>query len=141
MQVLLRLALRLLLLSLILMGPHLDARAAQRNVLLIIADDLRVDAASFYPLTADRRATTPPAPPMPTLKGLARKGVIFRNAWAEPWCSPSRAAVFTGRYPFRTGLGTPIPREHKPHPVLSPDEFGLPKAFEAGKPGQYALAH
>ena len=47
---------------LVLLGAG-EARAQGRNILLIIADDLGVDAARFYPLTAGRRTTRPPAPP------------------------------------------------------------------------------
>src|SRR5262245_54729707 len=57
-----------------------DAAAAERptrNILLIIADDLGVDASSFYPLPP-RRETTPPAPATPNLAALARRGVLFR---------------------------------------------------------------
>jgi arylsulfatase A-like enzyme len=118
-----------------------EPQAAERNILLIIADDLGVDAAPFYPTTADRRNTTPPAPPTPNLTSLARSGVLFRNAWATPWCSPTRATIFTGRYPFRTGVGDPIPKDlAKPSPGLSLDEFGLPEVFQKADP-RYLLAH
>ena len=120
-----------------------DPQAAERNILLIIADDVGVEAASFYPATAGRRSTTPPAPPTPNLTSLARSGVLFRNAWATPWCSPTRATIFTGRYPFRTGIGRAIrePFERKVSPVLSPDEFSLPDAFRAQPGSAYLLAH
>ena len=80
------------------------AHAAPRNILLLIADDFGIDSAEFYPTTI-RRVTTPSAPPMPNLKRLARSGVLFRTAWANPICAPSRATIFTGRYSFRTGVG------------------------------------
>ena len=62
-----------------------ETRAAGRNILLLIADDLGIDAAEFYPLS-ERRTTTPPAPPMPNLKRLAQKGVLFRHVWANSVC-------------------------------------------------------
>jgi arylsulfatase A-like enzyme len=83
------------------LGPSL---AAGSNVLLLIADDFGVDLARFYPL-GPRRQTTPPPPPMPNLEALARQGVVFTRVWATPWCSPTRAEILTGRYPFRTGIG------------------------------------
>ena len=43
--------------------------------------------------------------PTPTLDGLAAEGVLFRNAYAYPTCSPTRAATLTGRLGFRTGVG------------------------------------
>jgi arylsulfatase A-like enzyme len=109
---------------------------------VIIADDFGVDAAPFYPLTAGRRTTSPPAPPTPNLAALAQNGVIFRRAWATPWCSPTRAAMLTGRYPFRTGIGDPVSST----PTVATgelrlNEFTLPEAFQRAKPGQYLLAH
>lgn len=41
---------------------------------------------------------------MPVLDALAREGLVFANAWAEPFCSPTRAALLTGLYPQRTGV-------------------------------------
>src|SRR5512142_761102 len=54
----------------------------------------------------------------PNLDNLAREGVRFTNFYsANPVCSPSRAALMTGRYPTRVG----VPR------VLNPnDTVGLP---------------
>ena len=68
----------------IIAGP---AAAAPRNILLILADDYGIDVTRYYP-TTDRRTTTPPAPATPKLAALAQSGLLFRNAWAEPSCSP-----------------------------------------------------
>ena len=41
----------------------------------------------------------------PNLDRLAKRGVVFANAHcAAPLCNPSRAAVFSGRQPFDTGV-------------------------------------
>ena len=40
----------------------------------------------------------------PNLDALANAGVRFSNTWSMPECSPSRATIFTGRYPLRTGV-------------------------------------
>ena len=93
-------------------------QAAPRSILLLITDDLGVDAAEFYPTTWQgvtvRRVTKPPAPPMPNLKRLAQAGVLFSNAWANSLCAPARAALFTGRYGFRTGVGNNPNDNHVP---------------------------
>ncbi len=44
-------------------------------------------------------------PQTPNLQRLAREGVLFRNAFCvAPTCSPSRAALLTGRYPHEVGM-------------------------------------
>ncbi len=41
----------------------------------------------------------------PAMDRLARQGVLFTHAFAaSPQCSPSRAALMTGRHPHRTGV-------------------------------------
>ena len=40
----------------------------------------------------------------PQLGKLARSGLILDNSYTLPVCSPSRAAILTGIYPFRMGL-------------------------------------
>jgi arylsulfatase A-like enzyme len=41
----------------------------------------------------------------PNIDRLAEEGVIFTNAYsASPVCSPTRASIFTGKYPARIGI-------------------------------------
>ena len=68
------------------------------NLLILIADDLGVDYVSAYGEGPDPAKT-------PNIDALADRGVLFRNAWASPVCSPTRACIHTGRYSFRTGIG------------------------------------
>ncbi len=68
------------------------------NVLVVVLDDVGVDAVGAYDPTIG--AATP------TIDGLAADGMRFDNAWAMPICAPTRAALMTGRYPRRTGYGT-----------------------------------
>jgi arylsulfatase A-like enzyme len=74
------------------------AKDAPPNWLVILLDDLGTDKVGAY-------GEHPKAPPTPTLDGLAGSGLLFRNAYANPVCSPSRAALLTGRYGRRTGFG------------------------------------
>ena len=67
------------------------------NILLIIADDLGVDATPGYPVGVEKAR-------MPTLTGLQAEGVIFDNFWAYPVCAPTRATILTGRHGIRTGV-------------------------------------
>jgi arylsulfatase A-like enzyme len=42
----------------------------------------------------------------PNIDELARGGVRFEQYYAQPMCTPTRAALMTGRYPHRYGLQT-----------------------------------
>ena len=39
----------------------------------------------------------------PNMDNLAREGMILENAYMQPMCTPSRAALMTGYYPIHTG--------------------------------------
>ena len=71
---------------------------AQRNVLVIIADDLGTDYLGFY---KDHKDTVE----VPNLRKLVSRGVLFQNAASNPVCSSTRSGILTGRYSFRTGVG------------------------------------
>ena len=42
----------------------------------------------------------------PNIDALAAGGLNFSRAWVCPACSPTRAAILTGLYPTRTGIGS-----------------------------------
>lgn len=112
---------------------NLAAQATQKNILLIIADDVGADASILYNSTN----TGAKLPPTPNIASLAASGVVFANAYANPVCSPTRACLITGRYSFRTGVGDAIAGPTSPQ--LSASEFTLPEAFNASGLG-YHLA-
>lgn len=68
------------------------------NILILLTDDQGVDKVGAY-------GEHPFPPPTPNIDALAASGVLFRNAYAAPVCSPGRAALLTGRYGRRTGIG------------------------------------
>lgn len=70
------------------------------NVLLILVDDLGTERLDLY-----GAPTAYPRPSTPTLDALADEALVFDRAWAHPTCTPSRAALLTGRYGARSGLG------------------------------------
>jgi arylsulfatase A-like enzyme len=81
---------------------------------------------------------------MPVLAEIAAKGVSFRNFWATPECSPSRAAMLTGRHSFRTGVVTAVVDPMLPAVQLHPSEITLPKllrpaGYVSGMLGKYHL--
>jgi arylsulfatase A-like enzyme len=107
--------------------------AQQHNVLLIIADDLGTDSHSLY-------NSSPGAvlPPTPNINALKTTGVQFRNAYAQPTCSPTRASMLTGRHPFRHGVTTAVTANDG---QLTAGEFTLPRAFAANSSLGYSTAH
>lgn len=74
---------------------------AQPNILLIIADDVGLDAVPCYDAKNQ-------AGPMPNLAKMCTEGLVFENGYAAPVCSPTRATIMTGQYGFRTGVGAAI---------------------------------
>lgn len=68
----------------------------QPNIILITTDQQRYDTVNA--LGARHMQT-------PALDRLAREGAILTNCFcAAPSCVPSRASLFTGRYPHTTGV-------------------------------------
>jgi arylsulfatase A-like enzyme len=78
----------------------LAAMALERpSVIVVVLDDIGADQISAHPSAAAD------PPPTPTIGALAAEGLSFTNAWGAPRCSPARACLLTGRFPFRTGIG------------------------------------
>ena len=69
------------------------------NILLIIADDMGLDATPGYSIGASK-------PNMPNLESLMNSGVRFDNVWSNPVCTPTRATILTGKYGLRTNVIT-----------------------------------
>ena len=69
------------------------------NILLVIADDLGLDASSQYNISAQQPVT-------PVMDQLADQGLVFENAWSNPTCSPTRAGILTGKFGSRTNVFT-----------------------------------
>lgn len=87
------------------------AAARPPNFVILLADDL-----GWGDLSCQGSATIA----TPRLDGLAREGVRFTSAYsAAPFCSPSRAALLTGRLPARAGL---------PYVLFPTEHHGLPSA-------------
>lgn len=101
------------------------AQTTPHNVLLIIADDIGMDAFSLF--NTNTVGTSFAA--TPNIDSLAAQGVRFRNCYGYPSCTPSRSCLLTGRYGFRTGLGAAIDDAHDPY--LSPRDFTIAKALAA----------
>ena len=68
----------------------------------------------------------------PSIDQLAQSGARLEQFYAQPMCTPSRAALLTGRYPHRYGLQTLVIPSAGTY-GLATDEWLLPQALkEAG---------
>lgn len=140
-------------------GPA--ATAAQRpNILLVISDDVGLDATSDmvpgliaqlqrqygpdghrhpqHALIQGRPAATP------SLDALARQGITFPSTWAQPFCSPTRASILTGLFAGKVNVinyTDPLPQAHTSFVQRLRDEGGYAtglfgKWHLAGMPGE-----
>ncbi len=67
------------------------------NILLIIADDMGLDATPGYDTGTIK-------PNMPNLENMINSGVRFTNLWSYPTCTPTRSSILTGKYGLRTNV-------------------------------------
>lgn len=75
------------------------------SLIVVLLDDVGMEHVSWSPQGQD--AGNPVA--TPTLSALAAEGLRFTNLWTTPVCSSTRAALLTGKYGHRTGVGCVIP--------------------------------
>ena len=73
----------------------IETQNSKPNILLIIADDMGLDACPSYNLGVAK-------PTMPNLESMINSGVRFNNVWSNPTCTPTRSSIITGKYGFRT---------------------------------------
>lgn len=73
------------------LGPE-SAGAERPNIVLIMADDLGYETLGCYGGTSYKT---------PNLDELARTGLRFNHAYAQPLCTPTRVQLMTGQYNFR----------------------------------------
>ena len=81
-------------------APRSDA-AGQPNVVFLLADDLGREDCGFM---GGKQIKTP------HLDKLAAAGAKLDAFYVQPVCSPTRAALMTGRYPMRHGLQVGVVR-------------------------------
>lgn len=109
------------LVALLVVSVSATAAAAKKpNILLIIGDDIGIDATSdMYPGLIEsllkqygpsghnhpeyRTIQGRPAS-TPNLRALAQAGMRFTHAWAQPFCANTRSSILTGLFPANTGV-------------------------------------
>jgi len=102
----------------LLFGTTVQA-ADQPNIIFIMADDL--GNADLGYRGSDIKT--------PNIDKLAEGGVRLESFYGEPVCTPSRAALMTGRYPMRYGLQTLVIFPSHTY-GLPTDERTLPQALK-----------
>ena len=78
---------------------HFISGSSKPNIVLIMVDDLGVEALSCY--DGDQYET-------PRIDALAKEGLVFERAFCTPVCTPTRVQLLTGRYPFNNGWDSGI---------------------------------
>ena len=79
--------------ALLLGSAAIALGAAKPNIVFILADDVGDQAIGCYGGTSYST---------PNLDALAAGGMRFRHCYSMPVCHPTRLALLTGQYPFRT---------------------------------------
>ncbi len=103
-----------------LAGPRIAlAQGAQPNIVYIVADDMGWADAGFR---GSDIAT-------PNLDMLAKGGAVLEQFYTQPMCTPTRAALMTGRYPMRYGLQTGVIPGAGTY-AIPMDEYLLPQALQ-----------
>jgi arylsulfatase A len=91
-----------------------DEQPGRPNILILLADDMGYRDIGPYGGASST----------PNLDHLAEKGILFSDFYAAaPNCSPSRAALLTGRSPARAGIYSYRPPDHPMH--LRADEITI----------------
>lgn len=97
-----------------------SASAAQPNVVVILADDLGWADVGYHGGPIET----------PSIDRLAREGVQLDRFYAAPICSPTRAALMTGRDPLKLGIA--YDQIHPWYNVgLSPNALTIADVFKA----------
>ncbi len=111
------------------------ADADRPNIIIMVADDLGWNDVGFHGSSIDT----------PSLDRLAREGIELTRFYTNPVCTPTRAALMTGRDPIVMGFG---------HSVIPPwanigiplDEHFMSETFrdagyQTGMIGKWHLGH
>ena len=76
------------------------AQTQKPNIILIVSDDFGYGDSSPYGGGPGRGM------PTPNIERMANEGMTFFSFYAQPSCTPGRAAIQTGRIPNRSGMTT-----------------------------------
>lgn len=120
-------------------GPGMAAMAAENdpppNIIYIVSDDQGWKDVGFH--GSDIKT--------PNIDRLSETGVELTQFYAQPFCTQTRAAMLTGRYPLRTGMQTAVIPSGGLYGVPT-DEWLLPQAlkdagYETALIGKWHIGH
>jgi arylsulfatase A-like enzyme len=100
--------------------PQRSDNASRPNVVVLLADDL-----GWGDLSCKGGSV-----PTPHVDRLFKQGVELETFLVTPVCSPTRAALLTGRYPARVGIA-PMTVNARAGVHMNPHETTLGEAFKA----------
>ena len=103
------------------LAASLAAASPKPNIVILVADDLGWADVGYHGEEVIRT---------PSLDRLAQEGAELDRFYATPICSPTRAALMTGRDPIRLGVAyaTILPWSNN---GIHPDERFMPESFRA----------
>jgi arylsulfatase A-like enzyme len=112
-----------------------DTKAPRPNIVVILADDLGWGDVGWHGSEIKT----------PNLDRLAMAGARLEQFYAQPVCSPTRAALMTGRYPMRYGFQVGVVRPWAQY-GLPLEERMLPQAlkeagYETAIAGKWHIGH
>ena len=99
-----------------------EARTGRKpNILILLVDDMGYgDPGAFG-------GGEMAGAPTPNIDHLAQEGLKLTSTYTTPLCTPSRAALFTGRIPARSGLTRPLLASDRPTKNPWADEVSAAK--------------
>jgi arylsulfatase A-like enzyme len=112
-----------------------QAEGARPNIVYIVSDDQGWNDVGYR--SKDIKT--------PNIDQLAAAGADLQQFYAQPMCTPTRAALMTGRYPFRYGMQTAVIPQAGTY-GLALDDYLLPEmlrdaGYATAMSGKWHLGH